>query len=306
MQKTPPGPADYALLATLSLLWGGAFPLSKIAVADYPPITLTLCRQLVATITLALLVAALRRAWFRPSARDIFNIAVCALLGSVLPFTLINWSVEKVDSGMAAILMGFMPLVTLVMAHFFTDDEKMTLPKLCGIALGITGLAILFWPSLSAGLGENFARQLALLGAAACYSGNALFLKRLVGHPPLVLMSYIGAFTVLFLLPLSLALDAPLTITPSATSTVAMIALGILSYAVGALFMFAIVARQGVVFFGQINLLVPVAGVLLAVVFLGERPGPSALAALAIIFGGLVAARIKPSGKSSIPQESHP
>lgn len=306
MQKNPPGLVDYALLATLAMLWGGAFPLSKIAVADYPPITLTMCRQLVAVAVLGLLVVLLRQRLFRPTARELFNIAICALLGSVLPFTLINWSVEKVDSGLAAILMGFMPLVTLVMAHFFTDDEKMTLPKLCGIGFGIAGLAILFWPSLRAGMGENVVRQLALLGAAASYGGNALFLKTLVRHPSLVLMSYIGATTVALLLPLSFAFDNPLEIAPSLTSTAAMVALGILSYAVGALIMFAIVARQGVVFFGQINLLVPVAGVLLAVIFLGERPGLSALAALAVIFSGLLVARIKPSGKTSIAQESHP
>jgi len=304
MQKNPPGLSDYALLATLALLWGSAFLLSKVAVAEVPPITITLLRQLIAVVVLFGFAVASRR-WFRPSPRDHVFMVICAITGTALPYTLINWGVVVIDSGLAAILMGFMPLTVLLLAHLVTHDEKLTLPKLAGVGLGIAGLAILFWPQLAAGFGHDILRQVAVLGAAFAYGINALSTKQLVGYPPMALMAYITAWTMVFLAPAAFLFEAPLSIDPSLHVSLAIMALGILPSGMGALIMVTIIRRQGASFFGQINLLIPVAGILLAIVFLGERPGLNALAALAVILSGLAVARIKPSRKSSIAQESH-
>ena len=290
--RAPPGPADYALLRGLAVLWGMAFPLSMVAVQGYPPITLTLTRQLVAVLCLLVLFMLLRRPWRRPTQGELILIAVCSIFGSVLPFTLINWGVERVDSGVAAILMGFMPLLTIVLAHIFTHDDKLSAPKLLGGLMGLAGLCVLFWPALTIGV-ETIWRQLALIGAATCYAVNALVLRHLTHWPPLVLLVYIGFGTLIFLFPMSFTLENPLEIDPTLTQTIAMIALGIVAYTLGAFLMFAIIDRQGASFFGQINLLVPVAGVLLGALFLGERPGWNALAALFIIVAGVVVARLK-------------
>ncbi|MEL6435222.1 MAG: DMT family transporter [Pseudomonadota bacterium] len=306
-RSTPPGPADYGLLVTLAFIWGSAFLLSKIAVAEVPPVTITLIRQVLAGVLLTGLVVALGRSWFQPSGRDWIFIVVCALTGTVLPFTLINWGVEVIDSGLAAILMGLMPLVVIVLAHFVTDDEKLSLPKVLGVVLGLVGLAVLFWPQLTAGFGDNLMRQVAVLGAAIAYAVNALSTKQLLRHPPLVLMAYITLVTWLILFPGAFMLEAPMEIRPSRDALLALLALGVLPTAVGALLMFAVIERQGASFFGQINLLVPVAGVLLGAVFLGERPGWNAMAALVIIVFGVVVARLRLDGfTSSEKKESSP
>lgn len=291
LRTKTPGVVDYALLATLAVLWGAAFPLSKVAVEGYPPITLTLCRQIVAVAALVALALVFRKTWAVPQRAEISKIALCAFFGAVLPFTLINWGVKEIDSGLAAILMGFMPLLTLVLAHIYTHDDKMTSAKLVGVIMGMLGLCVLFWPSITLG-GDPLMRQLALLGAAACYAINALVLRRLVHWQPIILLSYIGAFTIAMLAPAAFLLEQPLAISPTNTQTGAMIALGLMAYTLGAFFMFAIIERQGASFFGQINLLVPLSGVLLGVLFLGERPGANALIALVIIVGGVVVARL--------------
>ncbi|MEO1747421.1 MAG: DMT family transporter [Pseudomonadota bacterium] len=300
--RAPPGVTDYALLLGLALLWGMAFPLSKVAVEGYPPITLTLTRQLVAVFCLLALFVLLQRQWRRPSAEELLLIAVCSIFGSVLPFTLINWGVERVDSGLAAILMGFMPLLTIVLAHVFTHDDKLSVPKMLGVFMGLAGLCVLFWPALTIGV-ETIWRQLALIGAATCYAINALVMRSLTHWPPLVLLVYIGFGTLIFLFPMSFILENPLEIDPTLTQTIAMIALGIVAYTLGAFFMFAIIDRQGASFFGQINLLVPVAGVLLGALFLGERPGWNALAALLIIVSGVVVARLKFPGLAPLKRK---
>ncbi|MEQ8399475.1 MAG: DMT family transporter [Roseitalea porphyridii] len=292
MSKPAPGPVDYSLLITLSLIWGSAFLLSKIAVADFPPITITLVRQGLAALLLCGLVLALRRPLFRPTARDLVFMVICAATGTVIPFTAINWGVAVIDSGLAAILIGFMPLVVIVLAHLLTRDEKMTVPKIAGVALGLIGLAILFWPALRDGFGKDVWRQLAVLVAATAYGINALSVKQLVRHPPMVLMAYITALTLVILVPAAFGLERPFDATPSSQSVMALLALGVFPSALGALFMFAIIERQGASFFGQINLLVPLAGVFVGVLFAGERPGWNALAALVIIVSGVVVARL--------------
>ena len=290
-----PGPVDYLLLVSLATIWGSAFLLSKVAVADFPPVTITLIRQVIALAILAAIALAFGKGWFRPSARDHLFMGICALTGTVIPFTLINWGVQVIDSGLAAILMGFMPLVVLLLAHLLTVDEKLTLPKVAGVVVGLIGLAVLFWPELTRGFGQNLARQVAVLGAAFAYGVNALSVKQLTRHPPMVLMTYITAWTLVVLVPAAFLIENPFVSDPHRNSVLALIALGIVPSAIGALFMFAIIERQGASFFGQINLLVPVAGVVLGIVFLGERPGLNALAALVIIVSGVVVARLGPA-----------
>lgn len=303
MKQARPGLVDYTFLVALALLWGSTFIMSKVAVREVTPITLTLVRQLIA-VALLFVFAAFARQWFRPTAREHVFMALCALTGTVLPFTLINWGVEVIDSGLASILMGFMPLTVLVMAHFVTHDEKMSAGKVAGVGLGLTGLAILFWPQLQAGFGQDLMRQIAVLGAATSYAVNALSTKQLVGRPPMALMTYITAWTLVLLVPAAFLFERPLSIHPSQTVVMTLIALGTMPSAFGALLMVALIRRQGATFFGQINLLVPIAGVLLAVIFLGERPGANALIALAVIFSGLMVARFTP--RLTIAQGNHP
>ncbi|MEM0900029.1 MAG: DMT family transporter [Pseudomonadota bacterium] len=294
--RTAPGVFDFGLLVVLAFIWGSAFLLSKVAVAEVDPVTVTLIRQLLAGLLLVGAVVVTQKIWFQPTRTDLTFMIICALTGTVIPFTLINWGVQVIDSGLAAILMGFMPIVILLLAHIFTVDEKLTIPKVAGVALGLVGLAVLFWPQLMSGFGDNIIRQVAVLGAATAYGINALATKKLVQHQPLVLMAYITLMTWPILIGLAFAVENPTAIRPSMEVTFALIAMGVFPSAVGALLMFKIIERQGASFFGQINLLVPVAGVLLGAIFLGERPGISAIIALIIIFSGIGVARMRFDG----------
>ncbi len=304
MSRAAPGPVDYLLLVTLGFIWGSAFLLSKIAVADFPPVTITLIRQLVSGALLIVMALVMGALWFRPSGRDHVFMIICGATGVVIPFTLINWGVMVVDSGLAAILMGLMPLVVLVLAHVLTRDEKLTLPKTAGVGVGLAGLVVLFWPALVSGFGQDVWRQLALLGAAVSYGVSALSMKQLVRHPPLTLMTYITGWTLVVLVPLTLWLDGSFDVTPTRESVLALLGLGVFPSAVGALLMFALIERQGASFFGQINLIVPVAGVLVGVAIAGERLEPTAFIALAIIVSGLAIARLRTGAPTPLVNES--
>jgi len=285
-----PGLSDYALLFALSAVWGSSFMFIKVAVESAPSVTVTAVRV---SIGAAILIAA---AWHAGQslprgARTWAKIVLAGIFGNALPFTLITWGEESIDSGLAAILMAVMPLVTLVLAHFFTADERITARKMLGVVLGLTGLVILIGPSTLAGLGSDLVRQVAVALAAVSYAVNALITKHLVGSSPRALAAAIVLVSAFILVPAAVIVDRPWTIDPSLRSVAAVVVLGILQTAIATLMMFALIRRQGASFFSQINFMVPVFGVLWGALILAERPSLSAYLALAVILAGLAVAR---------------
>jgi drug/metabolite transporter (DMT)-like permease len=303
MNPARPAPLDYAMLLALAAMWGAAFLFSKIAVRSIEPFTATLLRQIVAAAIFVALVAWVgdRQAMTR---NDHVNAFLTAALGTGIPFALITWGVVEVDASIAAILMGLMPLTVLVLAHWTTDDERLTIPKALGVVLGLAGLILLFWPDITGGAAHagsplHFA---AILAAAVCYAVNALITKRLRHLKPLPLYRAVMLWTLVILAPLAFLLESPLAARPSAEGWVAITMLGVFSSAVGSLLLFALVARNGATFFGQINFLVPLFGVIWGAVFLGERLTLWSGLALLSILAGVAIARL-PANRTRLSLE---
>jgi drug/metabolite transporter (DMT)-like permease len=285
-----PGLGAYALLVALALVWGGSFLFIKIAVETIPPVTLTLMR--LAAAAAILLVAARLAHQALPKGGHVWAIiALAAFFGNALPFTLINWGEEVIDSGLAAILMAGMPLFTLVAAHLVTEDEKMNRRKLAGVLCGLVGLVVLIGPAKLAALGDDVMRQLAVAAASICYGIHALIIRRVRHIPARALAASIMAVSVPMVMPVAAWLEAPWTLAPSGASLAAALMLGIAQTALATLMMFALIKRQGATFFSQINFLVPLIGVVYGIVFLAERPSPNAFVALGIILAGIAIAR---------------
>lgn len=292
-QPAEPSLSDYALLLALSAVWGSSFMFIKIAVESAPAISVTAARVTIGG--LLLLAAAWHAGQSLPrDARTWVMIVLAALFGNALPFTLISWGEERIDSGLAAILMAVMPLVTLVLAHFFTGDERITVRKAIGVLLGLVGLVVLIGPSTLAGLGSDLVRQVAVASAAACYAVNALITKRLLGLPRRALAAAVVMASAGMLIPASIIIDRPWTLDPSARSIMAVVMLGVVQTAVATMMMFALIRRQGASFFSQLNFVVPLFGVMYGAMLLGERPSANAYAALAVILAGIAIARGAP------------
>ncbi|MGI9382337.1 MAG: DMT family transporter, partial [Methyloligellaceae bacterium] len=225
MSQSPPGARDYALLMLLAIIWGASFMIIKIGVESLPAATLTASRLALAA---ALLLAVARFCGESlPRGGTLWGwIVASALFGNALPFTLISWGEETIDSGLAAILMAVMPLTTVLVAHLFTQDEKLTRRKAAGVLLGLAGLLILIGPEKLAGLGDDTVRQLAVASAAFCYGLNAVITRRFADQPPraLVAAGMLGSTTML--VPLSILVEQPWTLAPSGRSLMAMVVLG--------------------------------------------------------------------------------
>ena len=286
-----PGRADYVLLLLLAAVWGGSFLLIKLAVATVPPLTVASGRIVVGAVFLGA-IAAWRGSRLPADPAAWGKLFAMGVLGTMLPFTLIGWGETRIDSGLAAILMSAVPLGTILLAHLFQRDEPLTAGKMLGVLLGVAGIVVLIGPGALAGVGHQVLAQLAVLAATLCYAANSVLARRLVGVPAETVAIGMLLTAGLVGLPVSLAVDRPWRLDPSLLSILAVVALGVLSTAIGSLLLFRIIARAGAGFSSFNNFLVPLFGVFWGVALLGEEPQPRALAALALVLAGVAAPRL--------------
>jgi len=279
-----PAITDYALLVLLAFIWGSSFTLIKVVVGEIPPLSLTVARIAVAALVLALVAAMRGEEWPRRASEWRWVVAA-GMSGSVVPFSLISWGEEKIDSGLAAIYIAIVPIMVLVLTHYFTRDERFTWPRLIGVMMGFGGLVVLVGPDVAAGLDEHLLRQAAVAAAAVSYAVNALTIKKLAGKHAAATAAAIMVVSALMLAPFAAWLEWPIAPSGRAVGWAAL--LGVVHTGLATLIMFHLIGRAGAGFFSMINFLIPLVGYFLGVALLGEAVSGRALAALALILGGI-------------------
>jgi drug/metabolite transporter (DMT)-like permease len=294
-----PGWTDYALLLGLAAIWGAAFMLVKIGVSSIASWSLTAIRLSIAAVFMGGWAFWMREAV--PRTRAFWQLAlVTAVFGNVLPFMLITWGQEQIDSGIAAICIATMPLMTVLMAHFALPDDRLTVPKLLGVSCGFAGLVILVGPSKLSSFGTDTVRLLAVVAAAVCYALNAVYTrKRLRSEPRYALAAAVMALATAIIVPIALWIDRPWHLfgygngaMPTTQSLLAVVVLGIVQTSIAQIMLFKLIARRGPSFFAQVNYFVPVFGVLWGWFVLSEQLPGQALLALAVILTGLAIVRL--------------
>jgi drug/metabolite transporter (DMT)-like permease len=286
------GGAEWGLLVSLSVLWGGSFFFNGVAVRELPPLTIVLGRVgLAAPLLLALLPAGCWRRLRDPGLWAQF--AVMAILNGLVPQGLIVWGQTHIDSGVASILNGTTPLFSVLLVPLLTADERLTPTRLAGVLLGLAGLALLVGVESVRGLGAQVLGQLAVVGAAVSYALAAIYGRRFRGLPVrLVAAGQVTAQTLL-VLPLA-ALEQPWSRAPSLATWGALLGLALLSCVVGRIVYFRILSTAGATNLLLVTLLIPVSALALGMLVLGERPHWSAFAGMALIFAGIAAVDGRP------------
>ena len=215
-----------------------------------------------------------------------------AFFGNVLPFSLISWGQQYIDSSLAGILMATMPLVTLVLAHFTLPGERITSRRAGGFALGFFGVALLLGPDAMVtleGSDDYFMPMLAVVPGAVYYSISAI-LSRL--RPDGDAVSSAAATTLMaavMILPVTLpASELADLSTAGHAQILAVILLGIFSTAIATIVYFHLVNRAGPSFVSQLNYLIPVWAIVIGYLVLGETPQERHLYALALILAGIL------------------
>lgn len=207
-------------------------------------------------------------------------------LNNALPFSLIFWGQTTITSGLASILNATTPLFTVVVAHIFTRDERMTVRKLVGVLAGLAGVAILIGPDL----GGSIWGQIACLAAALSYAFAGIYGRRFkaLGVQPLQAAAGQLRASAMLILPIML-LAEPAWPMPSAVTWSAVAGLALLSTALAYVLYFRILAAAGATNLLLVTFLVPVTAILLGAAFLGERLKLRQFAGMALIGLGLAA-----------------
>lgn len=292
---TPPalrmGALEWAMLLLLSLLWGGSFFFVGIAVRDLPTLSIVALRVGMAAVVLWVVVGLLRRPV--PRSRSVWAAFLgMGVLNNVIPFGLIVWGQHSIASGLASILNATTPLFTVAVAGMLLVDERMTRRKLAGLALGLTGVAVMIGPAAVSGMGQHALAQLACLGGALSYGCAAVFGRRFrrLSVDPIVVAAAQVVASALLLAPAALIVDAQWTLPmPPLTTWAALLGLAVLSTAAAYVLYFHILQRAGATSVSLVTFLIPVSAIALGVLVLGERLTALQLAGMALIAAGLLA-----------------
>ena len=282
------GAGEWTLLVVLSVLWGGSFFFVEVALDALTPLAIVLGRVGIAAV--ALLVLVYLQGERMPGAPAVWGaFFVMGALNNVVPFGLIVWGQQHIESGLASILNATTPLFTVVLAHFLAAGERMTANRLIGVLAGIGGVALLIGPEALRGLGLYGIGQVAVLGAALAYACAGIYGRRLKHLPTTVAAAGMLTASTVMALPLALALEGPPQLPASATVWGAMLGLALLSTALAYLIYFRLLAAAGPTNLLLVTFLIPVSALALGVAVLGEAVSWNAVAGMALIFLGLAA-----------------
>jgi len=275
------------ILTLLAFIWGASFMLIKIADRQLAPSTLILGRLGSAALLLGA-IAFLQLGPGRTLAelRGVWGwLVVIGLVNTAVPFWLISWGEKRIDSGLASIIQGAVPIFNALLAFAFFREARVTGLRLVGLGIGFVGVSLLVADQPH---GKLFG-ALAVVGMALCYAiGTLLGGRHLHGTPPLVVALASTAVSTLAVLPVGVA-QAP-SEAWHAKTIAAILVLGFLGTAIAYLLFFALIQRAGANYATLVTYLVPPIALFYGAVFLGESFGAADFGSLALILVGVALA----------------
>jgi drug/metabolite transporter (DMT)-like permease len=278
--------ADWLVFLALGFMWGSSYLFIKLAVDDFRTFTLVALRLVIGAL---LLWAVVRMAGQKlPTERRIYgHLVVMALVNITIPFLLITWAEQSVESSLAAILTSPVPLFTIVLSAIFLADEPMRVNGIAGLAIGFTGVVII----TSRGLideGSSLTGELALLGAAFSYAVGAVYSRRNVrGLAPMVPAVLQVTFAAIITGVLALVLEQPWTVRPDGQAIFSILWLGILGSGLAYLAVFRLLAQWGATRTTMVAYLIPVVGIVLGYLVLQEPIDASLIVGTALVIAGI-------------------
>ncbi len=291
--KQTMGWTEWGLLIVLSILWGGSFFFVGVAVKALPPFTIVALRVVIAALALNILVPAMGHRM--PTGRQAWLAFLgMGLLNNAIPFSLIVWGQIYIASGLASILNATTPFFTVIVAHFFLADERLSGRRLIGVIVGITGVVIMIGLQALDGLGGgNFAllAQLAIVTATLSYAFSGVYGRRFsgMGLSPLVVATGQLTAASALLIPIALLIDQPWTLAmPGLNVWGAVIGLALISTSLAYIIYFRILAVAGATNLLLVTLLIPVSAILLGTTILGERLEPRHFVGMGLLAIGLI------------------
>jgi drug/metabolite transporter (DMT)-like permease len=301
---------DWLAFVLLGFFWGSSYLFIKIGVeAGLTPFVLVSLRLLVGFALLAVVVAIARE----PLPDRLATYGHLVVLGAfsvAIPFSLITWAEQHVDSTIAATITAAVPLFVIIIAAFALRDERITPNKVVGLLLGFVGVALIVGLDPSALSGGELVAELALVGATASYAIGGVYARRTVHHlRPMIPALFQVGFALVMTTVLAFAFERPMEAPIGLEAAFAVVWLGLFGSGLAYLVFFRLLGRWGATRTSMVAYLLPVFGIVLGAVFLEEALTVGLVVGTVLVVAGIgiVNARWRrPSATRAVPARTSP
>jgi drug/metabolite transporter (DMT)-like permease len=289
-------PKHWLAFILLGGIWSSSFLWIKIAVQEISPVTLVAFRVLFGLL-FGVTVILIRRIRWPRGFKEWFPLLLLGITNVTIPFVLISWGEQSIDSAVAAILDATVPLFTIAIAHFLLSDDKMTVPKTAGLLIGFAGVVVLLSKDIGASPGSVLG-QAAVVLASAFYAGSGVYARKTTEDTPGILRSAGPLISASLLMWLATFLvEKPAKMPQLPITWIALLWLGILGSGFAFVLSFYLIHEIGPTRTSMVTYLFPLGGVILGVVFLHEQLTWQLITGGFLIVASLAVANRPPSRK---------
>jgi len=285
-----PTPVDILLILLVAIIWASAFVSIKVLLGEMGPIWAAASR-----VTFGFLVvlpfALIKPGKFGLTPGTLIPIVIVACLNMVIPFILISWSLTHIDTGISALLLGTTPFIAMVMGHFITQDERITIYSILAVICGMTGIGLVVGADAIKGISTtSILAQLAIIAAGFCYV-CAGFIMRKIDMEPIPFTGLALAAGSAFLLAIAFWVEGAPKLDLKQETWIALLWLGTFPTGLAYLVRFYLIRKVGVSIFAVGMNTIPVFGIIFGAIILGETVELTTLVALFLVLCGLYIAR---------------
>jgi drug/metabolite transporter (DMT)-like permease len=272
----------------LCCIWGSTWLFIKLGLRDLPPLTFAGIRFVIAAIILFSLIV-VRRVPLPRKTRDWTLLAVTGVLSFSLNYGLVFWGEQYISSGLAALLQSTLPAFGLVIAHYYLPGERMTLPRMLGVLLGVVGVGVIFSNQLQVSGPRALWGSAALVVSAFCAAyANVLVKTYGLNLQPSVLAAGQMVFGLIPLLLIGIPLEGnPWKFHWTAIALLSLLYLAIVGTVIAFLLYYWLIHNMEVTKTMLIALVTPVTAVVLGMIVLKEELNWRTLVGGAMIMSGI-------------------
>ena len=284
---------NFILLIILSAIWGSAFFAIKVGLNSFSPTAVASLRLIVASIFLLFLFYFQKKTIIFTK-EILFLLIIIGIIGNFIPFFLISWAEQFIPSSPAGMLMAIGPIITLIMSHFMTKNEKFSLIKVISISIGLVGVFFIFNLNsldnllISSSI-DILAKLLVVIAAFGYMLSNIIAYEKLNYIDSFSITTFATTFGAIFSLPFfiyDLGINS-FDYNFNYNSAYAIIYLGIFPTAIAFQFRYYITKTSGPVFLSYVAYLIPVFAVIWGYILLSEKIGLNSFIGIFLILLGV-------------------
>lgn len=287
-------PKHWLVFLLLGAIWSSSFMWIKIAVQEIGPITLVAFRALFGLLFGVVVIFIQRVQWPRDF-KSWLPLLLLGLTNVAIPFFLISWGEQSIDSAVASVLDATVPLFTILIAHYLLHDDKMTLPKVMGLLIGFAGVVVLMSKDLFNASTNSLLGQAAVILASAFYAMSSVYVRKTTEDTPGIMRSAIPLISASAVMWLSTFLfESPVQLPQLGITWIALLWLGIFGSGLAFVMAYYLIHEIGPTRTTMVTYLFPLGGVILGVTFLNEELTWQLITGAVLIVLSLVVANWEP------------